>query len=62
MERLGPERMAAMNERYQLLEQECVSLPPGDAAARAAFDQRRVRYEGHLQRMKAEQPPPRPAK
>ena len=57
-----PERMAALNDLYQQLEQERVGLPPGDAGARGAFDQRRARYEGHLQRMKAEQPTPRPAR
>lgn len=59
--RAQPERMAALGELYRLLEQERVALPPGDAAARAAFDQRRARYEAILQRMRAE-PTPKPKK
>lgn len=59
--RTQPERMAAITELYKLLEQERVGLPPGDAAARTAFDQRRARYEAILQRLRAE-PTPRPKK
>ncbi|MBS0659013.1 MAG: hypothetical protein JSR82_12300 [Verrucomicrobia bacterium] len=54
------ERLAALTEMYRQLEQERLSLPQGDATARAAFDQRRARYDAALQKLRAEQPTPRP--
>jgi hypothetical protein len=48
------ERQAALKELYAQLEQIRASVAPGDAAARAAYDQRKARYESLLNRVKAE--------